>query len=240
MRAVAFLPIAFLSAFVFALSACNSDPAAPEIDPGKETEEGGVSADGGIDGSTQTVDYPPGPYGYSTGAIVHDFKFSGLWNPQQVEYVADNTTLKPIAMHDLYNPSKDTSKPRVLLLTWSARWCSVCQVQAGGSSANGIPSAMSEWKVWNPKGAQFMEAIFEDANYKPSQPADLAAWTKKYAFEFPSVLDSDLQSSGVTFDRSAAPYNMVVDLSNMKITYAQAGLFTPSDAEAEFSLVLGE
>ena len=238
MRAVLYLPLSCLFASVIALVACSSDPAPPEIDPGKETEEGGVTTEGGTIDSNQSAAYPDGPYGYEMGQIVGDFLFSGLMNPKAVSYVADNTTLKPIALHDFYNPSNDPNRARVMLMTWSARWCSVCQTQAGGSAADSIPSAMEEYATWHPQRVEFMEAMFENIDSDPAQPSDLAAWTKTYHFEFPSVLDSDLQSSGVTFNRSAAPYNMVIDLKYMKITYAKAGLFMPADAEAEFTSVL--
>ena len=241
MRAATHLRLSSLFSLVAVLTACGSDPAAPEIDPGKDNQDGGTTMDGGggSNGDSQAAAYPPGPYGYAMDQVIHDFQFNGLKNPKAVDYKADNTTLKPISMHDFYNPTKDPARPRVLLLTWSARWCSVCQVQAGGSPADGQPSAMEEYTNWKPKGVEFMEAIFEDLNYEPSQATDLAAWVKAYKFEFPAVLDSNLQSSGVTFNKSAAPYNMVIDLSTMKVTYAEAGLFQPSIADSEFNAVLG-
>jgi len=97
---------------------CNSDPAAPEPDPFED----------------QQAAYPPGPYGYTPGSILEDFEFMGLLNPKAVNYEASDKTLTKIAMHDFYNPGKDPSKPRALLVTESALWCAVCQVE--GQSAN--------------------------------------------------------------------------------------------------------
>jgi hypothetical protein len=84
-----------------------------------------------------------------------------------------------------------------------------------------------------------MEVVFEDADSAPAQPKDLTTWTKTYKLGFPSVLDPGIQS-GVFFDQSAAPFNMVIDLSTMKITYAMAGYFDSSTAEGEFTSVLGQ
>ena len=224
-----------LSIPLLLVAACSSDPAAPEIDEGIDNQEAGTSFGGssgqGGSGGGGSVAYPPGPYGHAVGNVVQDFQFTGLMNPKAVDYVADNSTLKPIALHDFYNPTKDTSKPRVLFVTASARWCSVCASQA--------TSAQADRAYWQPKGIEFLETMFEDENNEPAEPADLTFWAKKYKFEFPTVLDPQLKL-GVFFDKSAAPFNMIIDLSNMTIVYAGTGLFDAGESNPDFSKALGE
>ncbi|MBI5532757.1 MAG: redoxin domain-containing protein [Deltaproteobacteria bacterium] len=234
MRAVVYVPLSCLAAsLLLALSACSSDPAAPEVDPGKENDGGGTAVEGGggSAGTTQAPDYPKGPYGQNLESVIKDYQFWGMRNPKAVNYTVDDTNKELISLHDYYNPTGDKSKPRVLLLTWSALWCTYCQQQA--------ETANDEFKTWNPKGVMFIEAIFEDNDYNPSRWANLTTWTKTYGFEFPTVLDPAI-ASGVYFDKSAAPYNIIVNLTNMKITFANAGLLDAASAEAEFVSILGQ
>jgi hypothetical protein len=233
MRAVVFVPLScFAASVLLLLSACSSDPAAPEVDQGKEDDGGGTNVDaggGGSAGSTQAPDYPAGPYGQNLDSVVKDYQFYGMRNPKAVSYSVDDTTKELISLHDYYNPTKDPTKPRALLMTWSALWCTYCQQQA--------KTANSEFTTWNAKGVMFIEAIFEDNDYNPAQWANLMSWTKTYGFEFPSVLDPAI-ASGVYFDQSAAPYNIVIDLSSMKITFATADLLDSASAKAEFVSIL--
>lgn len=227
------------------VAACSSDPAAPEVDEGIDTQEGGTSFGGaagssgaageagtaGSAGSVQPASYPPGPYGHAVDSVVEDFQFMGLWNPSAVAYKADDTTLKQISMHDFYNPTKDTSKPRVLFITASARWCSVCAEQA--------KTAQADRAIWQPQGVEFLETMFEDENNAPAEPVDLAFWTAKYKFEFPTVLDPTLKL-GVFFDKSAAPFNMIIRLSDMKIRYSGTGMYEAGSSNKEFVKILAE
>ncbi len=190
----------------------------------------GVAGDAGSAGSELPPDYPAGPYGQVMGSILQDFSFQGLLNPLAVNYVADATTLTKISMHDFYNPTKDTSKPRVLRVTESALWCSACQAEAA--------TAESNYKYWNPKGAEFLELVFEDADSNPSVAANLTTWTKTYKFTFPSALDDTLQL-GAFFTQSASPFNMIIDLATMKIVYTTEGAIDTGPDNAQFKQVLG-
>lgn len=227
MRAVLYLPLTCLFASAVALSSCSSEPAPEEIDPGIESDGGGQTPDGttGTDGNTQAPDYPPGPYGQSVGNVIKDYVFDGLMNPLAVNYVSDNTTVTKIAMHQFYNKDKDPSRPRVMLMTWTALWCVYCKQQAA--------SAMKEYAVWHPKGAEMMELVFEDNDSNPAGFEHLTTWSKTYKLAFPTVLDPGI-NSGIYFDKNAAPYNMVIDLSTMKILTATAGYWDTTAIEGEF------
>jgi hypothetical protein len=231
MRAVVYLPLTCWFVAALAVAGCSSDPA-PLEDPGIGTDDGGQTLDSSmVDGNTQSADYPPGPFGQQVGNVIKDYVFDGLMNPTAVNYVCDDTTVKKIALHDFYNPTKDPAKSRVMILTWGALWCPWCKTQAG--------EAMKVYNVWHSKGAEMMELVFEDAQGAPAVFSNLKTWTQSYKLGFPSVLDPEV-NSGIYFDKNAAPYNMVIDLSTMKITFAVAGYMDSGAIEGEFVSVLGQ
>jgi hypothetical protein len=224
---------------------CNSDPAAPEQEPIEDQQEAGLLMPDGGQGADGTQvctatwcladsnfpAYPPGPYGYTVGSTLEDFEFMGLLNPKAVNYEASATTLTKIAMRDFYNPTKDSSRPRALLVTESALWCSVCQAQA--------EAAPTERAYWRPLGVEFLELVFEDENHDRSENQDLATWTSSFELDFPSALDPYLQL-GRFFNKSAAPFNMVIDLATMTITYTQEGFLDCGPDNPEFLAIVGQ
>jgi hypothetical protein len=234
MRLVLILPLTCLLASAVTMSACSSEPAPEEVDPGLESDGGGQTLDGAAnpDGNTQAPDYPTPKegFGQQVGNVIKDYVFDGLMDPVSVSYVADDKTITKISLHQFYNPNKDPSRPRVLLMTWSALWCYYCKQQAS--------SAMKEYAIWHPKGVEMMELVFEDNDSQPAQFTHLTTWTKTYKLGFPSVLDPGI-NSGIYFDKNAAPYNMFIDLSTMKITFATAGAIDAAAMEGEFTAVLG-
>ncbi len=246
---------AFISSAFLGLGGCGSDPPPPEsfylvpADQGTEPVEqsqrddaflqpsdAGVAQDqdSSVHESVVTPGYPGAPYGQSVGTIVQNFTFAGLRNPKATAFKAEAGNLTTIELSDFYNPPKDLarpcgadnaadpSKPRVLVVTASALWCSACKEEAKVS--------MQNYRSWNQDGVQlveFLTTVFEDANSNPATLKDLEVWTKKYALEYPSVLDPALKL-GVFFDKSAAPFNMIVNLCDMSIVYASTGALDTS------------
>ncbi len=157
--------------------------------------------------------YPAGPFGLDLGDVVQNFKFYGLLDPSAVNYDANKGNT--IEFRDFYNPTGDTSKPRVLVVTASARWCTYCKDEASKS--------MTNYKYWNDKGVEFLTAVFQDDQYNPAQFADLNKWTSTYKLGYPVVLDPAPPQLGVFFNLDAAPFNMVLDLTTMKILFKVAG-----------------
>jgi hypothetical protein len=163
-----------------------------------------------MNGQTQ---YPAGPFGLEVGDVVQNFNFYGLTNPTAVGY--DPAKGGTISFKDFYNPTNDATKPRVLVVTASARWCTYCKDEASKS--------MKNYAYWNEKGVEFLTAIFQDDQHNPAQFADLNKWTKTYGLGYPVVLDPAPPQLGVFFSLDAAPFNMVLDLTTMKILYKVAG-----------------
>ncbi|MCL2824030.1 MAG: hypothetical protein FWD57_08565, partial [Polyangiaceae bacterium] len=76
---------------------------------------------------------------------------------------------------------------------------------------------------WKPRGVEFITAIFEDEDSNPATYSDIEWWGKKFKIEYPLVVDPRL-SLGALFDKSASPFNMIVDTRTMTIVIAQEGL----------------
>jgi hypothetical protein len=67
---------------------------------------------------------------------------------------------------------------------------------------------------------------------------DLVIWTKAYKLEYPTVLDPSLLL-GKFFTVSAAPFNMIVDLSDMTIKWRNEGEVDLLKAGNPLEMVVG-
>lgn len=177
----------------------------------------GGSDTGGTGGTANNTDYPAGPYGYQEGDTVTAYTFQGVVDPSTIaSQSATAGMMKTISLAEYYNPDGDTSKPRFMLVTASARWCPVCQEEA--------QDMQEKWAQWNPQGVEFLTTIFEDDQYNPATSVDLYKWAHTYDLHYPVAIDPQLKL-GPFFDQSAAPFNMVIDLRTMKIRYGKTGAF---------------
>jgi hypothetical protein len=237
-----------------ALWACSSDPASPKVLEAEESGSGGSSTAGtggqnntggtstagsGQGGSAQagsagsntnTNTYPSGPFGQAVGDILQNMSFTGWRNPKSVNY--DTATAEKVSFADFYNPDGAATKPKVLLVTTAARWCSACKAEASESMAN--------YNYWRDKGVEFITLLFEDAA-NPPNPAtgtDLQLWAKAYQIEYHLALDPNLQL-GAFFNKDASPFNMIVDTKTMKIVYAQEGVVDTGPSNAQFKAATG-
>jgi hypothetical protein len=86
----------------------------------------------------------------------------------------------------------------------------------------GIAEAFAEAKV------VILGTLFEDANFEPAKPEDLALWGSGLNFNlrFPLVLDPGLKL-GPYFAQSVTPLNLVIDARTMQILFVQMG-YSPS------------
>jgi hypothetical protein len=162
-----------------------------------------------------TIAYPVGPYGHTIGTTVQNFQFLGFQNPKSANYKANEYSITTIRLADYYNPNEDPDKPVVLLLNASAGWCPVCKEEAKQS--------MIHYAHWKAKGVEFMTAIFENDDAQPAEFTDIENWGMRHALEYPLVLDPKL-TLGVFFNKSASPFNMIVDLRTMRIVFTTEGL----------------
>lgn len=247
----------FACLMVTALWACSSsDPAAPEL-PLEESGSSGSSSTAGTGGtnsgqggsgtagtnseggqagsgqagtSTNTVKYPTTGYGKAIGDVLENKSFTGWRNPKGTNF--DTAGTEKISFADFYNPDGDPSKPKALLVTTAARWCSACKAEATES--------MNNFNYWKDKGVMFLTLLFEDAA-NPPNPAtgnDLKLWAQAYGIEYHLALDPNLQL-GAFFNKDASPFNMIVDTKTMKIVFAQEGVVDTGPANAQFKQLTG-
>lgn len=230
---------------------CSDDPAAPTVRPGESA--GGTSAAGGAGGAGGdpgtagtagtggTVDpggkaggtaypIPEEGYGLNEGNVIRNITFQGLRTPKGDNF--DAAAVETISLSDYYNPTGDTSRPRVLVLTAAARWCVPCQEEAKGSMAN--------WKYWQPRGAEFLSAVTQDDKYEASTFEDMTIWSKTYQLEYPTVIDPSPPQLGAYFAADAFPFNLVVDLRTMKILKKIAGSISFNKSNAVLNKALPE
>lgn len=193
----------------------ESEPDDPTVEPGLEHPGGGIEPGALGPGTGGTVAYPAGPYGRSVGSVVQNFRFTGFQNPKASDYEADENSMVTIQLSDYYNPASDPGKPVALLVNASARWCSVCKTEAG--------QAKVHYPHWKEKGVEFVTAIFENDDGLPAEFTDIEYWGERYQIEFPLVLDPKL-TLGMFFDKSASPFNMIIDTRTMTIAFATEGL----------------
>lgn len=194
---------------------CSSDTEDPTVESGEPHQGGGIEPGSAQPAGTGNPQYPAGPYGYDVGTTIQNFKFVGFRNPMAAGYVADADTIETIELSEFYNPDSSPDKPVALLINASARWCSVCQQEA--------KTSMTHYDHWNPKGVEFMTAIFEDDDSEPAELVDIEYWSERFGLAYPVVVDPEL-TLGVFFDRSASPFNMIIDTRTMQIVFAEEGL----------------
>jgi hypothetical protein len=204
-------------------------------DPGIAGSGGGTSGsagstDGGSGGSTSAL-YPAGPYGRAKGSVLQDMTFAGLRNPKAADYKATEANIENISFRNFYNPTADPGKTLALVVNASALWCSACQVQA--------ETTMADYAYWHPKGVEFLETVFEDDNNNPAKLVHLEQWAKTYGFEFPTVLDPTLKL-GAFFNKSASPFNMIIDTRTMTIVVAMEGVLDTSAGNKTLKELTGQ
>ncbi|MCC6644312.1 MAG: TlpA family protein disulfide reductase [Polyangiaceae bacterium] len=196
--------------------ACGSSDPPPPTEEAQQQKTG--NGTGGTTGSTTgtTVDYPKGPFAAVVGGVLRDADFNALVSP-----VADNFDMgkaKKLSFSDYYNPTSVDTKPRVLVITEAGRWCAPCKDEAKAS--------MGAYNAWNPDHSkpvvQFISLVIENTNYEPAVIEDASLWAKAYGLVYPVGIDPSLKL-GDFFDKSAIPFNMIVDTKTMTIVYAGTG-----------------
>ena len=181
------------------LAACDAnDPAPPRSKPRDVDVSDG---------------YPAGPYGVTAGTIAEDISWENGWR-EPLAKGFDTSAFETIALSDYYDP--DGAKGyRAIVVNASARWCSICKTEQ--------KHIREQHGTWGPRGAVFVEALFEDASTGPAKPEDLVAWGNTYQIGWVLVLDPANQL-GRFFDRSASPMNMIINARTMEIRSIVTGM----------------
>lgn len=157
--------------------------------------------------------YPPPPYGNTTGTVAANMRFAGWLDPLAAAY--DPTQSSVVEFAQFYDPD-NTKDVEFLLVSAVAVWCGVCQQEYADLDSAQV------YKKMRPRGVQMLGILFEDNDGQPAAYSDLKNWASAFRVGFPFVLDPSF-NSGVYFDRSATPMNMLIDAKTMKIVWVITG-----------------
>jgi thiol-disulfide isomerase/thioredoxin len=157
--------------------------------------------------------YPEGPYGTSKADRIANLKFVGWGNPKLSDY--DTAQAGTLELADYYDP--DGAKGLELILVNAvAYWCGVCQQEYRDMAES------ARYNTLKARGVEMLGILFEDVNAEPAAFKDLSNWARAFKVEFPFVLDPGFKT-GVYFDQSATPMNMVIDARSMRIVDVYTG-----------------
>ncbi|MGC4089690.1 MAG: redoxin domain-containing protein [Polyangiaceae bacterium] len=190
---------------------------------------GGSGAGGAALPSLSRADYPSGPYGHGVGAVIPNLSFLGWRKPADSNY--DVAKLEVVSLSDFYNPNGTAGAPRILALNASAVWCTVCRAEYRQFQTS------NTYDTYRPKGVEMLGLLFQDNNYGPAKPADLARWGGDTGFsvKFPLALDPSFKI-GQFFASDATPLNLLIDTSDMRILKVTMG-YDSSDPQAYWTAI---
>lgn len=157
--------------------------------------------------------YPEAPYGTTRGSVIANLEFLGWWSPAVANY--DSATTETVRLAEFYDPTGEQGI-ELVMISAVAVWCGVCRVEYAELRSRRI------YEQFRPRGLEMLGILFEDNDANPARYVDLVNWTRTYQVDFPFVIDSGFKS-GVYFDRSATPMNMLLDAKTMRILSVVTG-----------------
>lgn len=158
-------------------------------------------------------EYAPPPYGVVANTTIKNHSF---YDPKS------NSVVKLSSLYQ--HPEK-----KVLVISSAAEWCSACKSEAW--------ALKSFYDTYSPKGAEIWYLLFEDKDGLPVDVPSWQRWMNQINPNYPTYMDSSFET-GLYFQASATPMNMVVDLSNMRIVYLVTG-YDETGMENAVKKVLG-
>lgn len=222
-----------LSVFVFFV-ACGGNETSTSSDTENEQVEGNsttespatAETDNEIPAVTETDTqacgpdvYPCGPYGVRDNDIAANLEFVGyadkeyLCKEHKSEQLDTNQLVK-VAFKNWY-ASNGCAKKKLLWVNVVAGWCSPCKQETKNMASQYLNGTM-------PGEVGILQIIFENDSHLPANADFLKKWITAYKVPFPVTADPSFKM-GAYFSKEATPYNMLIDLSNMKIVYGEAG-----------------
>lgn len=210
-------PLVPLSCVVLALVGCTSRPL--DVPAGEEDTQAPAAPLGASEGDFRPVAvYPPAPYGSELRAVIENHAFLGWRDPVRSGF--DPNRLERVELADYYDPRGNRTE--LIVVNASAVWCPACRAEMREIDQLGLAEAYGRAKV------VILGTLFEDADFDPAKPEDLALWGTGLNFElrFPLVLDPGLKL-GPYFAQSVTPLNLVLDARTMEILFVQMG-YSPS------------
>lgn len=159
--------------------------------------------------------YPEAPYGTTEGAIIDDIELFGWRDPAEAQFDVSNGG--PVRLSEFYNPDSPPGEgTEYIMLNAVTVWCGVCRTEYQHLEDQ------QTYAEFAPRGLEMVGVLFEDNNGDPSTYADLSNWSRSYSVAFPFLNDPGFKT-GVYFDKSATPMNMIIDARTMRIVLVMTG-----------------
>lgn len=161
--------------------------------------------------------------GREVGEVVLDASFDGWMDPQGK---APTDPMERIALHDFADPD-ESGGARVLLVNFSAAWCSPCIFEH-----RQLPAYYANAR---PRGLRVLSLLFEDVDESPATAELVALWAEEYGTNFPLGMDPEHVGPNELFSGlGSAPLNLIVDARTLRIVAKLQGggdVFAALDAE---------
>jgi thiol-disulfide isomerase/thioredoxin len=154
------------------------------------------------------AEYPPCPYSENAtlDGVIPNKKFVG-------RMAGIDSPREDIDFARLYALRKEGKK--FLVYNVAAFWCSPCKEEAKEFQNILLPK-------YGPKGVVFFSVVFEDAARSPATDANIDTWISTFRATFPVVRDVEGWTAKI-FNVNSMPFNMIVDLEDMKVKHQVVG-----------------
>lgn len=158
--------------------------------------------------------YPEPPYGTVEGATIENLELFGWRDPVAVAF--DLATASKIRLGDFYNTGAAGEGTEYILLNAVTAWCGVCRSEYQHMKDD------QTYQKFAARGLEIVGVLFEDNNGDPSTYQDMTNWARSFSVSFPFVNDPGFKT-GIFFDKSATPMNMLIDARSMEIVLVMTG-----------------
>lgn len=168
-----------------------------------------------MDTGNADPNYPAGPYGYTEGSTMADYKFIGK-TPTNGNY--DAAPVRDLLLGEFH---ADAST-KLLFLVGAALWCGPCNQEA--------PEVEALAEKYADQGVKVMTVLVEGSvRGLTSTPDDMGEWVTRHGFK-DTVMGIDPEARLFQYaPASAFPVQIIVDTKTMKIKLLHIG----GDLDAE-------
>ncbi len=192
-------------------------------DTGNNNTQGDMTVTGDMNTSCGAGVYPCGPYGTAVDSVVANMELQGYMDAKEhcldhKDKKQDTAALRKASFKDYHlGDSSCASMKRTLLWVMvSAGWCAPCQDEVKKVQAKYEKAAYDE-------RLGIINVVFETTkNNVPADAAFIKQWADGFKLSYPVLMDPSFKM-GAYFSKKAAPFNMLVDTSTMKIKYRSTG-----------------
>ena len=191
---------------------------------GCDLEDPFTYIDGGIVNTTCGPGiYPCGSYGKNLGDKVENLEFEGLMDPRELckphKDKAHGATLGKLSFKDYFQGDTSCAAQKKVLL-WvmvSAGWCKPCKEEVKLVQAKYMAGKYDD-------RLGIINVVFETTVNGVKADADfIKLWASGFNLTFPVVMEPLVNGLTTYFNSAAAPFNMLVNTSDMSIVYSSTG-----------------